>query len=104
MTFCTETIRNICVQNVEKHTDSFNMDILDTAITRLLQTEYSMSMLAKDTCINIINIAIYIYIYREDTSDCTIILFVGTVTFVKRITSRRTTSFNCCINYFYFSI
>lgn len=46
------------------------MDILDTAITRLLQTEYSMSMLlAKDTCINIINIAIYI----EDTSDCTIL-------------------------------
>lgn len=26
------TIRNIRVQNVEKHTDSFNMDILDIAI------------------------------------------------------------------------
>lgn len=43
--FVYRTIRNIRVQNVEKHTDSFNMDILDIAITRLLQTEYSMSML-----------------------------------------------------------
>lgn len=58
--FLYRTIRNIRVQNVEKHTDSFNMDVLDIAITRLLQNEYSMSMLlAKDTCINIINVAIY---------------------------------------------
>lgn len=58
--FLYRAIRNISVQNVEKHTDSFNMDVLDIAITRLLQNEYSMSMLlAKDTCINIINVAIY---------------------------------------------
>lgn len=63
-----------------KNTDSFNMDILDIAITRLLQNEYSMSMLlAKDTCINIINISIYI----EDITNCIIILFVGQLCLLK---------------------
>jgi len=60
------TIKNIRVQNVEKHTDNFNMDTLDIAITRLLQNEYSMSMLlARYVYKYIINIAIYIYIYRR---------------------------------------
>lgn len=58
------------------------MDTLDIAITRLLQNEYSMSMLlAKDTCINIINIAIYI----EDITDCTIISFVEQLRLSKKI-------------------
>lgn len=39
--FLYRTMRNIRVQTVEKHTDSFNMDILDIAITRLLQKKTS---------------------------------------------------------------
>lgn len=96
--FLYRTIRNISVQNVEKHTDSFNMDVLDIAITRLLQNEYPMSMLlAKDTCINIINVVIY----RRYNWLISMISFVGQ--FIKKIISR-SARFHCCINYFYFSI